>query len=136
MDDFTALWLAIQIIVSASVFSTGFLSVRIHASLDRAIGRADVLDKQIQTDPPHLGGDRSILRAVRRLDDIGHPDSVNNVTVWGNAVLFCFVLGLGVLIAIHEGWRSPCVLRLQAFPPIGCNGSALPAGFGHSLLLS
>ena len=47
----TALWTSIGIIVTASVFITTFLQMRLHDALDRAIEHVDVTDAEISGRP-------------------------------------------------------------------------------------
>ena len=103
----TALWTAIGIIVTASVFITTFLQMRLHAALDRAIEHVDVTDAEISGRPLEQGPalHKRAQKVVHRLEARARPDVVSIATVIGNVVLLVFVILLGVVIFRASGWQ-------------------------------
>jgi hypothetical protein len=104
-DKLDGVWVALGIIVSASVFSTGFLSVRVHTVLDRTIDNLVATDERIRDRPPDQGMDANLKRALLSFASVIRLDTVNQVTALANVVLLLAVLLLCRVVWVKSNWH-------------------------------
>lgn len=101
----------IAILVGVSVFTTGFLSVRMHAKRDRALARSELIKERLERSSKiELFLDqRNAMKALREeLENYAFAHQVDPIarwTVWGNVGVFLLVLFLAALIVINNQWR-------------------------------
>jgi tetratricopeptide (TPR) repeat protein len=97
----------IAILVSVSVFTTGFLSVRLHAQRDRALSRAqevrDLLMKPASMQSADLlywfADEHSQYAQAYKID------SVARFTAFLNLIVLLLIVFLAVLIGLKENWQ-------------------------------
>lgn len=120
IDVATTLWNAFLIVVPASVFFFGFLSVRQFASLDRALERAADLDDAIRHNPPNgpIGLDRA-KADLQYLEDLGKQDLVSRATVYGNAVAAVALLVLAHQYGADQHWHCTSLTLDDTCLPVG-----------------
>lgn len=101
---------AITILVSVSVFSTGFLSVRTHAKRDRLLARVERISEHLK-DPSSVQGDeynygtRLLMEEFAGYREANNPDAIAVATTLGNFVIFLLVIFLTALIILSKNWR-------------------------------
>lgn len=101
---------AITILVGVSVFSTGFLSIRIHARRDRLLDQIDQVGQHLK-DPTTLQaaqytyGPALILEEFREYKEAKQADIVAIATALGNVGVFILVLFLSGLIIASKQWQ-------------------------------
>ncbi|MFN2455138.1 MAG: tetratricopeptide repeat protein [Pyrinomonadaceae bacterium] len=97
----------IAILVSVSVFSTGFLSVRLHAQRDRAISRAQEIKGFLVTseniEPKKLLS--WLADEHNQYEQAYKLDPVAKYTGYMNVVVLILVVFLAILIGIKENWQ-------------------------------
>jgi tetratricopeptide (TPR) repeat protein len=101
---------AITILISVSVFSTGFLSVRIHANRDRLLERVDRIGEHLNDTSPSQGdqynyGTGLIIEELERYKEASKPDSIALATAFGNFGVFLLTLILAALIIKANKWE-------------------------------
>jgi tetratricopeptide (TPR) repeat protein len=100
----------ITILVGVSVFSTGFLSVRIHAKRDRLLERVSQIGQHLK-DPTTLQGEqyaygpKLILEEFGEYKEANQPDLIAVLTALGNFGVFFLVIVLSGLIINARDWE-------------------------------
>ncbi|HET9713880.1 MAG TPA: hypothetical protein VFP64_18485 [Pyrinomonadaceae bacterium] len=103
---------AITILVGVSVFSTGFLSIRVHAKRDRLLDRIAQIGQHLK-DPTTLQGEqynyglKLILEEFQEYKEANRIDSIALITAIGNFGVFVLVTILSALIIISRNWKIP-----------------------------
>jgi tetratricopeptide (TPR) repeat protein len=109
---------AITILVGVSVFSTGFLSIRMHAKRDRLLERITQIGQHLK-DPTTLQGEQYnygpqlILEEFQEYKEANRLDLIANATAAGNFGVFLLVVMLSALIILSGNWKIiPDLIRL------------------------
>ena len=100
---------AITILVGVSVFSTGFLSIRVHAKRDRLLDRIAQIGQHLK-DPTTLQGEqynyglKLILEEFEEYKEANRIDGIALITAIGNLGVFVLVAFLSGIIINNRNW--------------------------------
>jgi len=109
---------AITVLVGVSVFSTGFLSIRMHAKRDRLLERIAQIGQHLK-DPTTLQGEQYnyglelISEELQEYREANRLDLIAIATAAGNFGVFLLVVILSALIILSGNWKIiPDLFRL------------------------
>lgn len=128
---------AITILVGVSVFSTGFLSVRIHANKDRLLERINMLNERLQypsesKDSTHIYDYRRIIEEIEGYKTVAEMDFIALATGLGNFGVFFLVAVLTTLM-ISRNWKFTLSLS-STLPEFWALMAILLVEFGIAIL--
>ena len=130
-----------SVLISTLVFTTGFLSVRVHSRRDRAIQRADDFGRRLRTtsvegrpaNPSDLGALERDFNEARNIDPVARW------TLGMNGLVAAMVVGLSLAARVDAGWiwtLDPGRISTEAWSVLALNVVAvavLALGIGDTL---